>query len=83
MTGFMFADGDRRQFAVLSELSRLRTANPVLFMQITQDVTKWMSAETLAPQQIDLVPFPIKRFESNAFYTAAGNVSEAYAFSFL
>lgn len=52
----------------------LSTTDPALFANFTKDISNWMLAETLAPQQIDLLPFPIKAYTSNAFYSSVAGL---------
>jgi hypothetical protein len=77
MATFMFAPGDPLQGAVARELAILNATNATRFARFAADIAAWLVGETFAPQQVDLVPFPITAYESNAFYGVAATVREA------
>lgn len=55
-------------------LTRLAVTDPLLYANFTADISAWMLAETYAPQQVDILPFPIKAYTSNAFYSSVAGL---------
>jgi ATP-binding cassette subfamily A (ABC1) protein 3 len=51
--------------ALVGEVAAMSGIQQQAFMA---DLSTWMESETFAPQQVDFVPFPVAKYQSNGFY---------------
>lgn len=57
-----------------AELAALRSTSPATFAAIASDIGSFLRAESLTPQQVDLVPFPTAAYQTNAFYAVGQSI---------
>ena len=78
MMGYMLAPAESS--ALIAELGALavQSASNISALarraSMANDLIAWASAESYAPQQVDLVPFPITGYQANGFFDIAQSV---------